>query len=480
MWTWRVIRSPGCRRAARPAGSGPITAAVPGREARMKTLNRLVDCLALLLGMHAMWALSVCDCSFWVRSWVQFLAILAYIAVSVLPSWRWRATFRLTMLADGTELLIQFLITLCINIAGMAVSAVVCWRGSLSGWTLLWQVLGVLIGETVLFWNGMLRVYLTSVQLGIRWRVIGLLLGWVPVANLWALVRIIRIGRAEVAVESDKIEQNIRRAPDGICATRYPVLLVHGVFFRDLRHLSYWGRIPRALAQNGATLYYGQQQSAASVADCGQELAVRIRDIVETSGCEKVNIVAHSKGGLDARWAISCLGMDRYVASLTTINTPHRGCLFAEYLLNKAPGWLVRRVAGTYNRAFRRLGDAHPDFTAAVTDLTNRRCAQLNLQMPDREGVYYQSVGSRMARARSGKFPLNVAYPMVRHFDGDNDGLVSVESSRWGERFMLLSPPGRRGISHGDVIDLNRENIGGFDVREFYVGLLADLKQRGF
>lgn len=103
----------------------------------MKTLNRLVDCLALLLGMHAMGVLSVCDCSFWVRSWVQLLAILAYIAVSVLPSWRWRATFRLTMLADGTELLIQFLITLCINIAVVAVSGVACWRGSLSGWTLL-------------------------------------------------------------------------------------------------------------------------------------------------------------------------------------------------------------------------------------------------------------------------------------------------------------------------------------------------------
>ena len=84
--------------------------------------------------------------------------------------------------------------------------------------------------------------------------------------------------------------------------------------------------------------------------------------------------------------------------------------------------------------------------------------------MPDKAGVYYQSVGSRMARARSGKFPLNVAYPMVKHFDGDNDGLVSVESAKWGERFTLLSPAGKRGISHGDVIDLNRENIDGFDV----------------
>jgi len=30
------------------------------------------------------------------------------------------------------------------------------------------------------------------------------------------------------------------------------------------------------------------------------------------------------------------------------------------------------------------------------------------------------------------------------------------------------------------VIDLNRENIDTFDVREFYVELVSDLKRRGF
>ena len=34
--------------------------------------------------------------------------------------------------------------------------------------------------------------------------------------------------------------------------------------------------------------------------------------------------------------------------------------------------------------------------------------------------------------------------------------------------------------SHGDMIDLNRENIRGFDVREFYVQLVSDLREKGF
>jgi triacylglycerol lipase len=67
----------------------------------------------------------------------------------------------------------------------------------------------------------------------------------------------------------------------------------------------------------------------------------------------------------------------------------------------------------------------------------------------------------------------------VKYFDGPNDGLVGEESFSWGERYEYLEPAGDRGISHGDMIDLNRENIDGFDVREFYVDLVHGLKERG-
>ena len=132
------------------------------------------------------------------------------------------------------------------------------------------------------------------------------------------------------------------------------------------------------------------------------------------------------------------------------------------------------------NAALKRLGDEAPDFLAAVTDLTASACEARNAATPDAPGVFYQSVMSYCRRAQHGKFPLNMTYPIVKHFDGLNDGLVAVDSARWGERFTLLEPKGKRGISHGDVVDLNRENIPGFDVREFYVSLVADLKRRGF
>lgn len=115
-----------------------------------------------------------------------------------------------------------------------------------------------------------------------------------------------------------------------------------------------------------------------------------------------------------------------------------------------------------------------------MRDLTAEACETRNKYIKDAEGVYCQSIGSKCNRAVNGRFPLNFTYYLVKYFGGENDGLVSTESFPWGEQYRLVTVKGKRGVSHGDMIDLNRENIPGFDVREFYVNLVAELKQRGF
>ena len=137
-------------------------------------------------------------------------------------------------------------------------------------------------------------------------------------------------------------------------------------------------------------------------------------------------------------------------------------------------------MADTYNAALRKLGDENPDFLAAVTDLTASACQRFNQNVPDMPGVYYQSVGSKLNVASGGRFPLNFSHQLVKFFDGPNDGLVAESSFPWGEDYTFLTTSGRRGISHGDMIDLNRENIRDFDVREFYVGIVNGLKERGY
>lgn len=459
-----------------------------------KTLYKAFSCSIILLALNLRPLCHLLYCRGRISSpfpagyrIAAILCCLLIVYINFFPALTIRrtSTTRNKIMEDGAALLQIFLTTTAIEIvccaAGLLHSFIIRHAGIPFPW-LDWlrYLITVFLVELVLFWNGILRVYLTSRQLGIKWRVIGIACGFLPLIHIYILYRIIHITKAEVLLENDKYLLNRTRAENQECQTRYPLLLVHGVFFRDFRFFNYWGRIPAELKRNGAVLFYGNQQSAASVAECGQELTERIRQILEETGCEKVNIIAHSKGGLDSRYAIVKGNAAPFVASLTTINTPHRGCIFADYLLDKIPDRVCLSVAAKYNAALTRFGDKAPDFLEAVRDLTASSCARLNDLLPDNPQVYYQSIGSRMSRAVSGRFPLNLSYPLVKHFDGDCDGLVSLDSMKWGAKFICPDIPAGRGISHGDMIDLNRENIPGFDVREFYVSLVKDLKKMGF
>ena len=345
---------------------------------------------------------------------------------------------------------------------------------------ILMNLLFLVIQEFIIFWNGMIRLYIFSKQLGIKYRVIGAICGMIPILNVIVLIKLVRIAKKEVIFENDKLILNEKRKEQQICKTKYPLLLVHGVFFRDYKYIDYWGRIPKELIKNGATCYYGNHSSAVSVEDAGLELANRIKEIVEKTGCEKVNIIAHSKGGLDSRYAISEYDIEDYVASLTTVNTPNRGCEFADYLFSKIPEGVVNTIADKYNRTLKHLGDNNPDFIKATRDLTHSNCTEINKKLRKSDKVFYQSVGTKMIKSNSARFPLNMTSQFVKYFDGDNDGLVGEKSFEYGDRYIYVVPKGNRGISHGDIIDLNRENIDGFDVREFYVQLVNELKEKGF
>lgn len=335
-----------------------------------------------------------------------------------------------------------------------------------------------IVFETFSFWIGIITVYSTSIQLGFKTRIIGIICGWIPFINIYMLLKIIQICKKEYQFEVEKINLNLRREKEQICKTKYPILFVHGVFFRDFKHLNYWGRIPNELEKNGATIFYGKHNSAASVVDSAKELKERVEKILKETNSEKINIIAHSKGGLDSR-VLATLIPDK-IASITTINTPHNGCEFADYLLEKIPKKQQEIIAKKYNKVAEKLGDINPNFIVACQDLTYKNCKKRNKIIKDISSIYYQSFGSKLNKATSGKFPLNFTYPLVKYFNGENDGLVGKKSFQWGESFTYLTTNGKRGISHGDVIDLNRENIDGFDVREFFVKIVNDLRKNGF
>ena len=65
---------------------------------------------------------------------------------------------------------------------------------------------------------------------------------WVaPIVNLVVLNHLIHLASEEAVFENQKMRSNQERVKDKICDTRYPILMVHGVFFRDFRYFNYWG-----------------------------------------------------------------------------------------------------------------------------------------------------------------------------------------------------------------------------------------------
>jgi len=267
--------------------------------------------------------------------------------------------------------------------------------------------------------------------------------------------------------------------------TKYPILMIHGVGFRDLKWPLYWGRIPTVLASTGSVLFYGQQDCWARIADNAKTIKARISQILDETNSEKVNIIAHSKGGLEARMVASSLGMGEKIASITTIGTPHRGSKTVDRLL-KAPDSLFNIASFAVDNWIGLIGDTKPNFYAVCRDFSTAYAEKFNKENPDVPCVYYQSFAGVMKTPLS-DINLSTANIIVKLLEGDNDGLVSVESAKWGKSFTLLTGRTNRGVSHYDEIDFRRSPLssksggdGVADICDVYKTIVIDLIKRGF
>ena len=75
---------------------------------------------------------------------------------------------------------------------------------------------------------------------------------------------------------------------------KYPVLLIHGMGFRDDRRINYWGRIPKALEEMGCKIFYGNQDSNASIETNGRAIKKRIEEILQERAEHQGNSVSQN------------------------------------------------------------------------------------------------------------------------------------------------------------------------------------------
>lgn len=344
-------------------------------------------------------------------------------------------------------------------------------------------LIGEVIYAVIFIWlflaNGCLRIFFTSRNLGFVKRLMILIFMWVPFIQLYLAHIMCRAAKDEYLVAVHRQTLAAFQVDDESCATKYPLIMVHGIGFRDLRYFNYWGRIPVVLMKHGAKIYYGHQKAWGTIEENAAAIAETIDTALTENNCHKVNIIAHSKGGLDCRYLISTMGYGDKVASLTTINTPHYGSELIT-VLNKMPDSVYCLIASCINRPFALAGDDHPDCYSSSKQLDPEYCRHFNEVNKDDPRVYYQSYASVMKSCFSDSL-LSIPYLiMCTCKGGNNDGLVNISSAQWGNFRGVLQNKYHRGISHGDMIDLKREDIKGFDILNIFYEIVAELKNNGF
>ena len=174
---------------------------------------------------------------------------------------------------------------------------------------------------------------------------------------------------------------------------------------------------PIACARAGNQVLIPTLSPTGGIADRAAQLKTYLDRVMPE---EPVHVLAHSMGGLDARYLISRLGMSRRILTLTTLGTPHRGTPFAD--------WGVSRFERLLKPIFRLLRVPAQGFY----DLTVKKCRQFNQQVPDAPGVRYFSVAGRY----DGSYltpEWSLPTQIVQQAEGPNDGVVSLQSAAYGE-----------------------------------------------
>jgi triacylglycerol lipase len=247
------------------------------------------------------------------------------------------------------------------------------------------------------------------------------------------------------------------------------IVLHHGLFGYEAVKLgkfrwAYFQGIDKALTKAGHPILVTKVHPTGGVARRAAELKSALeKGLAELNGHGrgKVVIVAHSLGGLDARYMIHKLGMADRVAALLTITTPHRGSPYADWCARH----LGKRLGGFELMEFLGLD------VDAIRDLTTERCARFNEKITDVPGVQYFSVTAAREWRKCAPFVLH-SHKVIADAEGDNDGLVSVRSGTWGTHLCTWRADHFHTINKRYVLEF-RNRTG--NIAPYYVKAVRDV-----
>ena len=255
--------------------------------------------------------------------------------------------------------------------------------------------------------------------------------------------------------------------------TKYPILLVHGIIFKESKIFNAFGKIGKKLQAQGYCVHVGRHDGFGTIENNAKQLKGQIEDILKRENTEKINLIAHSKGGLDCKYLIRELAMQDKIASLTTLCTPHFGSPVASRIM-KYPKFLLKTVAFWVNFWYRIFGDKHPD--------AYNVCKELRLHddvdsFPFSDKVYCQSYSSTLKKVKD-DFVMSIPLIFSRSIhNGSTDGLVPADSSVFEiYRGDCISDS----LSHSQVVDFMVPKKKKELVYSFYYAVCEELAEMGF
>ena len=256
---------------------------------------------------------------------------------------------------------------------------------------------------------------------------------------------------------------------------QYPIVLVHGIAAHDrTSSIKFWGRIPQTLEDRGINVFVGNTDAWGDYETNAATLKKNIEAILSKTGKEKVNIIGHSKGGIDSRYLIWRYDFGGTVASLTTLCTPHHGSEIADLLYNQkiTHTRFTKKVLAIFGRLY---GDTSPDLYAVNSQLTTASMKAFNEKVLPDERVFYQSLYTTMDYAFD-DIMFFYSYWYLNKVRGKSDGVVSEYSTKWGDTIAKLAS----GVSHAEILDIKKKKISGIHIPDIYIKLAGDLCKRGF
>ena len=254
---------------------------------------------------------------------------------------------------------------------------------------------------------------------------------------------------------------------------------MHGAGLRDKTFgINYWGRIACETERSGIKVYYGETDAWGTIENNAQILKEKIENILKENGNQKINIIAHSRGGLESRYLISSLHLHNSIASLTTISTPHNGVKAINITLY-IPSFILRIVSFFVDLCSKIIGDKKPNFYKSIQQLSEKECKKFNIENKDNELVYYQSYTAKIKYFFSDLLFIFL-YLVLIITDGENDGMCPVKSAEWGNFKGVITTKGIFGISHFGILDGYRIKYRDLDIPKFYLSILRELSEKGF